>query len=158
MQNKKNHNTIFVWMLHLGLTFKVKCKSYICAFEIFACHRSVHPFTHGGNFLCDASLLSLLACLCDPAASPEPPRSLPSPLLHHLLPLTCLCAGLLLSPLSGSLLQCVCLTASGGGGSRLNPSSLLATERFGAGQGERAGDGGWSYSGWGEQSPPGLER
>lgn len=46
------------------------------------------------------------------------------------------------------------MTASGGGGSRLNPSSLLATERFGAGQGMGAG---CTVAGE-EQSPPGLER
>ena len=53
------------------------------------------------------------------------------------------------------LLQCVCVrTAGGGGGSRLNPSSLLATERFGAGQGMGAG----CTVAEEEQSPPGLER
>lgn len=54
--------------------------------------------------------------------------------------------------------SCVCArereTASGGGGSRLNPSSLLATEWFGAGQGMGAGR---TVAGE-EQSPPGLER
>lgn len=127
----------------------------MCALCDFGCHSHVYPSTHGANFLCEASLPSLPACLCDPAASLEPPPLL----LLLLLLLTCLCAGLLLSPFSDSakVCVCVCVAASGGGGSRLNPSSLLATERFGAGQGERARDGGWLYSDWGEQSPTGLE-
>lgn len=98
--------------------------------------------------MCDTSLLSLAACLCDPAASPEPPptsSSLPPP------PDLPVCRTVPLSPrrLSATVGVCVCVcacvcvraTASGGGGSRLNPSSLLATERFGAGQGEAQGMG-----------------
>lgn len=118
-------------MLQLDLTLKVTFICRISAFEIFASRSSVYLLTYGKHFLCDSSPLSLLACLCDPAASGEPP---------YLLLLTCLCAGLLLST-HPRLFYSVCVTASGGGGSPLNPSSLLATERFVAGQGEHAGDG-----------------
>lgn len=116
----------------LAWLYKLSSTLNIC-FLIFM-HVSVYLFTSGANFLCDASPLCLsLWPSCFPWTPP------------HLLLLTCLCAGLLLSPhqrLCYSVYVCVCVTASGGGGSRLNPSSLLATERFGAGQGEHA-------EGWG---------
>lgn len=93
------------------------------------------------SYLCRLVFVTQLLPVNLPPPPPRPPL--------FLLLLTCLCAGLLLSPLSDSRLQCVrvcvcmcaCVTASGGGGSRLNPSSLLATERFGAGQGEAQGMG-----------------
>lgn len=97
------------------------------------------------------------------------PLNLPPPPPLFLLLLTCLCAGLLLSPLGDSRLQlvcaCVCVRVcmcardcQRGWGQSTQPLQSPSNRAVWCGTGGGAGDGGWLYSDWGEQSPMGLQR